>query len=71
MYQCTTSGWNLFIVKKKKTKCSKLDELLQTSSGECSVVICTVMSTASMFLLNICQNEEQVLITVLSCIVTC
>lgn len=33
MYQCTTSGWNFFIVKKKKTKCSKLDELLQTSSG--------------------------------------
>uniref|UniRef100_A0A8C9FTH0 Complement component C7 n=1 Tax=Pavo cristatus TaxID=9049 RepID=A0A8C9FTH0_PAVCR len=36
MYQCTTSGWNLFIVKKKKTKCSKLDELLQTSSGSSS-----------------------------------
>ncbi|GAB0203132.1 complement component C7 [Grus japonensis] len=33
MYECTTSGWNAFIVKKKKVKCSKLDELLQTSSG--------------------------------------
>ncbi|KAK4810606.1 hypothetical protein QYF61_007343 [Mycteria americana] len=32
MYQCTTSDWNTFIVKKKKIKCSKLDELLQTSS---------------------------------------
>ncbi|NWH46269.1 CO7 protein, partial [Fregata magnificens] len=35
MYECTTSGWNAFIVKKKKVKCSKLDELLQTSSGLC------------------------------------
>jgi len=42
MYECTTSGWNAFIVKKKKVKCSKLDELLQTASGKCSTVTCTV-----------------------------
>ncbi|KAM6188186.1 LOW QUALITY PROTEIN: complement component C7-like [Sarcoramphus papa] len=36
IYQCTTSGWNTFIVKKKKIKCSKVDELLQTSSGSSS-----------------------------------
>ncbi|XP_025913916.1 complement component C7 [Apteryx rowi] len=33
MYKCTTSGWSAFIVKKKKTECSKLDELLRASSG--------------------------------------
>ncbi|KAM8793603.1 complement component C7-like [Eudromia elegans] len=33
MYKCTTSGWNAFIVKKKKTECSKLDEILRASSG--------------------------------------
>ncbi|KAM7167031.1 complement component C7 isoform 1-T2 [Macrochelys suwanniensis] len=33
MYKCTSSGWNLFIVRKKKTTCSKLDELLKSSSG--------------------------------------
>ncbi|NWI16209.1 CO7 protein, partial [Crypturellus soui] len=33
MYKCTTSGWNAFIVKKKKTECSKLDEILRAASG--------------------------------------
>ncbi|KFW79057.1 Complement component C7 [Manacus vitellinus] len=33
LYECTTSGWNAFFVKKKKVKCTKLDELLQSSSG--------------------------------------
>ncbi|EMP30262.1 Complement component C7 [Chelonia mydas] len=32
MYKCTSSGWNLLIIKKKKTTCSKLDELLKSSS---------------------------------------
>ncbi|KYO29039.1 complement component C7 [Alligator mississippiensis] len=33
MYKCTTSGWSFFFIKKKKTECSKLDELLKSSSG--------------------------------------
>ncbi|NXM55275.1 CO7 protein, partial [Illadopsis cleaveri] len=33
LYKCTSSGWNAIIVKKKKQKCTKLDELLLTSSG--------------------------------------
>ncbi|XP_014820625.1 PREDICTED: complement component C7 [Calidris pugnax] len=33
MYECTESGWNFFFVKKKEVKCSKLDELLRSSSG--------------------------------------
>ncbi|KAM7024837.1 complement component C7 isoform 1-T1 [Acridotheres tristis] len=33
LYKCTSSGWNIFIVKKKKEECTKLDELLLTSSG--------------------------------------
>ncbi|PKU41863.1 complement component c7 [Limosa lapponica baueri] len=33
MYECTESGWDLFFIKKKKVKCSKLDELLRSSSG--------------------------------------
>nr|XP_041567206.1 LOW QUALITY PROTEIN: complement component C7 [Taeniopygia guttata] len=33
LYKCTSSGWNALIVKKKKKECTKLDELLLTSSG--------------------------------------
>uniref|UniRef100_A0A8D0H868 Complement component C7 n=1 Tax=Sphenodon punctatus TaxID=8508 RepID=A0A8D0H868_SPHPU len=33
MYHCTTSSKNWIIVKKKKTECTKLDELLKQSSG--------------------------------------
>ncbi|NXY31797.1 CO7 protein, partial [Pomatorhinus ruficollis] len=33
LYKCTSSGWNAIIVKKKKQECTKLDELLLTSSG--------------------------------------
>ncbi|NXQ36912.1 CO7 protein, partial [Alaudala cheleensis] len=33
LYKCTSSGWNAFIVKKKKKECTKLDEVLLTSSG--------------------------------------
>uniref|UniRef100_A0A8C0V4F6 Complement component C7 n=1 Tax=Cyanistes caeruleus TaxID=156563 RepID=A0A8C0V4F6_CYACU len=27
LYKCTSSGWNILLVKKKKTECTKLDEL--------------------------------------------
>ncbi|NXA73419.1 CO7 protein, partial [Thryothorus ludovicianus] len=33
LYKCTSSGWNALIVRKKKKECTKLDELLLTSSG--------------------------------------
>ncbi|NXD04030.1 CO7 protein, partial [Certhia familiaris] len=33
LYKCTSSGWNALIVKKKKKECTKLDELLLSSSG--------------------------------------
>ncbi|XP_054843310.1 complement component C7 [Eublepharis macularius] len=33
MHECRTSGWNAFFVKKSKTECTKLDTLLQQSSG--------------------------------------
>ncbi|NXU61718.1 CO7 protein, partial [Horornis vulcanius] len=36
LYKCTSSGWNAFFVKKKKKECTKLDELLLTSSGSSS-----------------------------------
>ncbi|NXU09858.1 CO7 protein, partial [Pardalotus punctatus] len=32
-YKCTSSGWNALFVRKKKTECTKLDEILRTSSG--------------------------------------
>uniref|UniRef100_A0A8C5TNB7 Complement component C7 n=1 Tax=Malurus cyaneus samueli TaxID=2593467 RepID=A0A8C5TNB7_9PASS len=35
-YECTSSGWNAIIVSKKKTECTKLDELLRASSGSSS-----------------------------------
>ncbi|XP_060617412.2 complement component C7 [Anolis sagrei] len=36
MYKCTSSGVNLIFVKKTKTECEKLDELLRQSSGSSS-----------------------------------
>ncbi|XP_061473153.1 complement component C7 [Rhineura floridana] len=36
MHKCSTSGWNFWFVKKKKTECHKLDELLEHSSGASS-----------------------------------
>ncbi|KFP83282.1 Complement component C7, partial [Acanthisitta chloris] len=31
--ECTTSGWNIWFASKKKTTCTELNELLQSSSG--------------------------------------
>nr|XP_034956365.1 complement component C7 [Zootoca vivipara] len=36
MHKCTSSGWNFWFVKKKKTECNKLDEMLRQSSGTTS-----------------------------------